>query len=55
MHTDVGPMSGTGDAENDNYSDSDNKNSGISWVLLVMVALHHFIMRKKTPKHSYSA
>ena len=45
-------MSGTGDAENDNYSDSDNKNSGISWVLLVMVALHHFIMRKKTPKQN---
>ena len=36
------------------YGDSDNKNSGISWVLIVMVALCHFIMRKEAPKQNMS-
>ena len=37
MHADVGPMSETRGAENADYGDSDNKNSGISWVLIVMM------------------
>lgn len=54
MHTDVGPVSETRGAENADYADSDNKNSGISWVLIVMVALCHTLMRKKTPKQNIS-
>lgn len=54
MHADVGPMSETRGAENADYGDSDNTNSGISWVLIVMVALCHFIMRKGAPKQNMS-
>ena len=41
MHTDVGPVSETRGAANADCADSDNKNSGISWVLIVMVAICH--------------
>lgn len=54
MHTDVGPVSETRGAENADCADSDNKNSEISWVLIVMVALRHPLMRKKTPKQNIS-
>ena len=53
MHTDVGPVSETRGAENADCADSDNKNSGISWVLIVMVGICHPPHEEEDTKTEY--